>query len=349
MGMEPDMFSTIDPLTEADYDRTLMNLPKATIFHTREWAQVLCRSYRYRPVYFILSGKNTATVLVPCMEIDSPLTGKRGVSLPFSDYCDPLSVCSGAGEEIFDKLVGYGKKAGWKYLELRTCTHSFLPAPVYKKYYHHVLPLSGTGAMLWKDLKDSTRRNIKKAVKEGVEIEIGQSEKEMKAYYRLHCLTRRYHGLPPQPYQFFRNIVRFLLARERGVIVLARHQGKYIAGNVYFHFGKKAFYKFGASDRHYQQYRPSNLVMWEAIKYYHQRKFSSLCFGRTDMDEIGLLRYKDGWGTDRNVIHYYRFSFSNNRFIEEKESSALRMPVFFRYLAVSILRLIGAVLYKHMG
>lgn len=62
--------------------------------------------------------------------------------------------------------------------------------------------------------------------------------------------------------------------------MLASFKGTIIAGAIYFHFGEKAVYKYGASDVKYQQLRPNNLVMWEAIRLYCQNGYKSFCFGR---------------------------------------------------------------------
>ncbi len=50
------------------------------------------------------------------MEVRSWLTGKRGVSLPFTDTCDPLGAPTDA---LFDEVTRYGAAQGWKYWESR--------------------------------------------------------------------------------------------------------------------------------------------------------------------------------------------------------------------------------------
>ncbi len=46
------------------------------------------------------------------------------------------------------------------------------------------------------------------AQRNGLVVEIGSSSGLMNAYYSLHCLTRKKHGIPPQPVEFFRSIQR---------------------------------------------------------------------------------------------------------------------------------------------
>ena len=39
---------------------------------------------------------------------------------------------------------------------------------------------------------------------------------------------------------------------KKGFVILASHQDKVIAGAIYFHFGEKVIYKYGASNKCYQ-------------------------------------------------------------------------------------------------
>ena len=80
----------IDPTAYPGWDNLLLSISEANIFHTASWANVLKESYGYRPVYFTKIRKSKISVLIPIMEINSGLTGKRGVSLPFTDYCEPI-------------------------------------------------------------------------------------------------------------------------------------------------------------------------------------------------------------------------------------------------------------------
>ena len=52
----------------------------------------------------------------------------------------------------------------------------------------------------------STQRAIRRAEREGVTYDAGQSDEQMGAFFRLLRMARRRHGLPPQPMAWFRNL-----------------------------------------------------------------------------------------------------------------------------------------------
>jgi lipid II:glycine glycyltransferase (peptidoglycan interpeptide bridge formation enzyme) len=162
-------------------------------------------------------------------------------------------------------------------------------------------------------------------------------------------MTRKEHGLPPQPFNFFKNIYDHVISKNLGMVTLASLGQENVAGAIYFHFGEKALYKYGASDKKIQQLRPNNLVMWEAIKWYSQNGYKSLCFGRTEPENQGLIQFKSGWGTTEQQINYYRYDFKKEAFVTGTSKVTGFHNKIFRRMPAPLLRGIGSALYKHVG
>ena len=80
----------VNPLEDAGWDVRLRTRPASSIFHSASWARVLQGTYGYAPAYFTLIEGDQLQALLPIMEVSSWLTGKRGISLPFTDECEPL-------------------------------------------------------------------------------------------------------------------------------------------------------------------------------------------------------------------------------------------------------------------
>lgn len=126
----------------------------------------------------------------------------------------------------------YGKRARWDSIEWR-CREQLLPdRPESCTFLGHVLDLTPGEEKLFSGLRDSTKRNIKKAKKESVEFVISKELSGMKEFYRLNCLTRGEHGLPPQPNYFFCRLQEDIVQRDQGFIALAFHNGRCISGGT---------------------------------------------------------------------------------------------------------------------
>jgi hypothetical protein len=342
------MITIVDPTQLENWDAQLEGLPGASFFHGSAWAKVLAQSYGYRPVYFA-ERQGCLAAVISMMEVDSFLTGRRAVSLPFTDYCEPLVPHIEVSKVLFEAMVQEGKKRQWKYIELRGGADFLGDGPASAWFYRHTLDLTPGDAKLFKGLRDSTRRNIKKADKEGVEVRFESTPEAVREFYRLNCLTRREHGLPPQPWQFFEHLHAEILGRGMGAVALAFFRGSAIAANVYLHANGEVIYKYGASDKAHQNLRANNVVMWEAIKFYAGKGFKSLCFGRSEPENEGLRQFKTGWGTDEKVINYYRYDLAANAFVSgPKTVSATANRVFSR-MPIPALKAVGNLLYRHMG
>lgn len=320
-----------------------------SFFHTQNWARVLYESYKYKPLYFSVVENGKLVALVPVMQINSLLTGRRGVSLPFSDYCEPIISDGVDFHDLFDFILEYGRRSGWESFEFRGGKRFQQNTTPSTAYYVHVLELGNNESEILANFRSSTRRNIKKATRAGVQIEICRSLEAMKQFYRLQSITRKRHGLPTQPFYFFRKIHEYVISKNHGVIVLASYENDYIASAVYFQTGNQVLYKYGASDKKYQHFRPNNLLMWEAIKWYNQRSFKSFSFGITDIDHDGLRQFKNGMATEEQTLNYYKYDLRKKVFVQDYSKVRNWRVEISKRMPIAFLRFSGSLLYKHYG
>jgi len=338
----------LNPLEIDNWDDLVLATGKASFFHSSAWARVLHESYGYKPVYFCSFDDANLSFLMPFMEVNSWLTGKRGVSLPFTDHCRPICRDRKDFREMFQAVQNYGKGASWKYIEWRDAGHLFEEETALSGYHLHTLNLGRCLTEILADFRDSTRRNIKKAEEKGIKIDFHDSLNSVKEFYRLHCLTRKSHGFPPQPFSFFQKIHEHVISSNKGVVVLASFHRNPVAGAIFLHFGDKVMFKYGASERKYHDLRPNNAVMWEAIRWCRAKSFKSLDFGRTGYEDRGLLQFKCGWGTGSRVILYHKYDLRDKGFVSNSGGLG-RASLFARKLPSPIFNLAGSLLYRHIG
>src|SRR3972149_5639837 len=168
----------INPLDYPEWDKLVLSTRGYSFFHSSAWARVLNESYGYKPLYFTLIDDGRLLSLIPCMEIKSILTGKRAVSLPFTDFCEPIIEWESSDEiapSLLNKLISYGRKAAWKSIEIRCGIPLSPQSPPFRSYYGHTMDISKKEDEMFSALRDSTRRNIRKAIKDGVKVELVNS------------------------------------------------------------------------------------------------------------------------------------------------------------------------------
>ena len=339
----------LNPLAIPAWNTLLGETAGCTVFHSSNWARVLHDSYGYKPAYLASEGRSGFATLLPMMDVMSRFTGRRGISLPFTDYCTPLTHGGGERDVLFTQAVEHGRRSGWKYYELRHHPLSGSSFPRSAEFLTHDMHLSQDEDSISAGLHESARRGIRKAMKAGVTAEMSDSIESTMAFCRLNDMTRRRHGLPPQPRAFFRNIHRHMIAAGLGDICLARYGRRPVAGSLFLRFGNNVVYKYAASDPRYLPLCAGFLAVWTALMHYAREGYHSLCFGRTHPMNGGLLRFKRSWGTRESALAYQRWDLHADTPVLKSAERHEPCSVLFRNLPIILLRCVGQLLYRHMA
>jgi hypothetical protein len=249
---------------------------------------------------------------------------------------------------VTDQLISFARERRWKYLEIRGGKSFQLATKPATKFYGHTLDLRGGAEGLIACFSSSVRRAIRKAERSGVSARVVRNRQAIYDFYRLHVQTRRRHGLPPQPISFFVNIYEHLIRPGFGFAVLAHRGSRPIAAAIFFRFGKNALYKYGASDKRFQEFRANNVVMWHGIQAVARAGAEKLHFGRTDCENDGLRRFKLSWGTEEETIDYFRVDPSGRDCLAPaRHHSGFHKKIFSR-LPLALNRLAGSMIYPHL-
>jgi CelD/BcsL family acetyltransferase involved in cellulose biosynthesis len=303
----------IDPLRDQRWVQLIEQHPKASLFHTPEWLNALQCTYSYEPVAFTdaAPGVPLQNALLFC-RVRSWMTGPRLVSLPFSDHCEPLVESRDTLGRMLDALQSRLGNEG-RYIEMRPLTavsgaHGFVPSAEY--CIHTVDIRSELPAVFSRFHRNHVQRSIRKAERLDVQVDAGRSPDLLDRFYALHMMTRRRHGVPVQPLSWFRNVVDSL--GDRVVVQIAKHQGRSVAAIVTAAHERTLVYKYGCSDAAYNRLGATPLLFWRAIQAAKDRGLEELDLGRTDLDNEGLLAFKDHLGGTRRALTYFRCSVNGS-------------------------------------
>ena len=162
----------VDPYRDPRWAAFLQGHPLASVFHTPGWLEALRRTYGYEAVAYTTTppGIELTNGIVVC-RVYSPITGRRLVSLPFSDHCEPLVERAEDFASLIHSLELDRISERWKYLELRPRTALAVPPrglePA-QTYYFHCADLTPASEDIFRRLhKNSTQQPIRRAEREG--------------------------------------------------------------------------------------------------------------------------------------------------------------------------------------
>jgi hypothetical protein len=259
------------------------------------WREFLSRSdwasHYTAPEYFLepfWSGKRPFAVLVGNGDkIVALLTGCHQGNTTFSGVPGRPQVCfdretdySGAARALERGILTEADSSelvtviAWQPLDLQGFRVRALQGNV-------VLDLTKRPQALFKQLHESLRRNIRYAMKHGVEVFEASSEEEIRAYYEVYS---RWRHTPRKTiigaevsFEVMRDAFRL---RDSRRLFLARYQGKIIAGNVLrFLRGGLLEHSANSSLDEYARLKPNDLLIWKTVEWGCAQGFARCSLG----------------------------------------------------------------------
>lgn len=344
------------PLKDPRWGEFLERHPCSSVFHSVEWLDSLHRTYGYEPIAVTTSRPDTdlQNAAVFC-RIESWLTGRRLVSLPFSDHCDILADNATDLMAIVSILRERLHRDNLQYVEarpLRAPNPAILESDSTYSYFWHQIDLRPDINTLFRDFhKSSTQRKICRAEREALVYEEGRSEILLESFYHLYLLTRRRHVVLPQPKRWFQNLID-CFGQALKIRVAFKDQLP-VAAILTIRYKDALVYKYGCSDTQFQRLGGIHLLFWKSIQDAKRDKLCMFDLGRSECGNTGLITFKERWGAKRSVLTYLRLldsAQSKGAFVapgaDWKEQTAKKV---LPYLPDRIIGAASSLMCRHLG
>ncbi len=348
----------VDPTTDPRWDAFVRADPAATFYHLAAWKRVLEQTYHFQPLYLAATvADGSFEGVLPLFVVQSPLTGRKLISLPFSDICGPLARTKDALRSLLDHACDLADDQHAKYVQIRSSRgdlHGIQPRLVADtRYADFVLGLEESPDILWNNpILAKVRGHVRKAARSGVTISRGETRQDVQEFYALHLRTTKKHGMPAQPLDYFLNLVRTLAADCDVRLLLARHGGRTIAASLFIGFSDHVCYVYNASEPSALSLGPNDLLLWEAIQWACQGGYRRFSFGKTSLDNHGLVTFKRGWGAEALPLHYYYYpdvdGLTSTAYSERSWKYQV-VTAIWRALPGPLTDRVGGILYRHLA
>jgi CelD/BcsL family acetyltransferase involved in cellulose biosynthesis len=308
---DPSCVQHFNPLDDPRWRQFLDQHPRASVFHSSAWLDAIRRTFGHQP-----QAATTTPAGVPLrnalvyFRIESWLTGRRLVSLPFSDHCDPLLDRPNDLPILLNALQDQLNRECFRFAEIRPAQAlDFGSARVQptQAYCFHEIALNPNLDTLFHNFhKSSTQRVIRRAEREGLQYAEGQSDSLLNSFFNLMLGMRRRHLTLPHPKKWFRNLIQTFGPALK--IRVALYRDTPIASILTLRFKSTLVYKYGASDPRYHRFGGMHLLYWQAIQEAKRDSLATFDLGRSDLDDSGLITFKEHWGARRFPLTYYRLT-----------------------------------------
>jgi hypothetical protein len=350
--------SLIDPLADQRWDRFVDQHPFGWITHLSGWKSVLEGTFPHMRGYYLTlcDSAGLLKAALPIYSVQSWLTGRRLVSIPFATLSDPLATDPADMERLFAAALNLSRRLAMPRMEIRTFSAPYLLDR--DKYItdsrnkHHSLYLCDDPELVKHSFhRTCVRQRIHRAEQSGLRIVSGRTEDDLQQFYLLHRMTRKRHALPPQPYLFIKAIWQTFADGGKAELLLAYKEDVALAGIIVFRYKGRVSVEFSAVDTDYNHYSPIPLLLWNSIRDSCLSGYRVLDFGRTSASNKTLLDFKSHWGTrvsDLQTFFYPKLPVHNTRLTDHLVAQKI-----FQYVCNkapdNALGYLGDFCYRHLG
>jgi len=320
--------------------------PCANIFHHPSWAGLLAECYGYRPFVVVARDADGAIRAgLPMMEVNSLLTGRRWISLPFTDHCSPLYRDHESLRDLTNGIVALSRDANVPEIRVRWKLPANAAIQLYSHDVLHTIRLSSDVESVVRRIKRKHFGQIRAAQRRGVRIIRGGSEEHLNLFYRLHLHHRRQLGIPVQPKKFFVLLRRRVVEQGMGFLLLAYKDAECVAVGMFLHWRQTLTYKYSACSLRGRRLLANDPLLWTAIRWGCENGYTVFDMGKTDVANTGLRDFKGRWGAEETPLIYSTLAPTPPRPTTGKLARVMQAVI--RNSPAWVCRAAGELLYRH--
>jgi hypothetical protein len=351
-------FVRIDPLTDDRWDAFLQAQPDARIWHSSAWLGTLQRAFDYTGAHLACVVDGTLTGVLPLLLVESRVTGRRLVSLPFSGPSGPIATSRIALAGLVQRASELTAELCCRYMDIRTCDDGkdvLNGLDNLQPYVWSVMPLQGSADQIWRGVGRGIRTDVRRARRLGVTVTSSNDKHDLKAFYGLFVKTSQKHGVPPQPYRAFD--IMWDVMKPRGMLHLfiARFEKTIVNALLVVSFKDIVTALYIGTDYRFLRYQPVKLTYWTAIRWACESGNRFFDLGVTHVNNESLRWFKRSFGAAEHPVTYAYCpqdgpaGTMRGVFADQTSGVGSLLRAAVRQLPPGVLHLLGRLLWKHMA
>jgi len=257
-----------------------------SLFHSQPWQAAVEEAFGLSIETFTPASEPD---LVLSYSVIDDIRGRRVVSTPFSDFCEPGLTTAQGWVEFRDHLLSFDApvtvRPFWTPPDFVDPTGERLGGLLW-----HGIDLSNGADEMFSRLKSKIRTKIRRVPKAGVTYRVSSAPEDIARMHEMHVgLRKSKYSMLAQPKRFFEALSANFC--DDMVVMFAELDGEPIAGMTFFGWNDVWYYKFSAS--YPNDVRPNVGLMMHSCRVAAERGMQLVDMGRSDDDQPGLLAFKE--------------------------------------------------------
>jgi len=304
-----------DSSRKTDWDGYVQRSPQSVLAHTLGWKSVVEETYGHQAFYLMAYRSGSVVGILPLFLIKSTLFGKFLVTSPYLSYGGMICEGEDVARMLTERVERIACENNVDYAEIRNDKQYQCLKHTKTVYCTMMIDLSLGEETIWKSaLNQTTRRNIRKARKAGLEIVEGHEYLEI--FSDLHAQGMRRLGTPSHSKKLFYNTVKYF---PESIVLMARLGKKYVGGIFLIPHKDTVEVPWAPCLKEYSYIRANMFMFWEAVVCACRESFHFLDFGRSKLGS-GTFDFKTLLGAKPTQL-YYQFYLNRAKQIPNVDPS----------------------------
>ena len=228
------------------WDQFIKSHPQSSLFHTSEWKSILEKTFGFKAKFIAAYEGSDIIDGLPLFLVSFLGLGKKLICIPQSGFYSAfLSDHAEAQNLLIKAAINMARNEGVRYLEIRSnapiealAMHDFI---LRHPYYFPNLELIDVSTNQ-NAMSKLHRRNVNKAKKLGVSVELSGRKLDLKKFYAMLEEMYREYGTPIFNFSFLNNMWENLVPKDLFFLLLVKHKKNIIGGGCFYHFNDVVTY-----------------------------------------------------------------------------------------------------------
>jgi serine/alanine adding enzyme len=267
--------------------------------HLFGWKRVFEHTYGLQTRYLAFHSAGTWLGIMP-LAVMPRLPGCRvkAVSLPYCNYGGLLVARGVDAAPITAAAIVYLTSLGVDRIELRDVTPGTTDASEVSMF----LDLPESAELLWKQIGDKARNQVRKAQKAGLSLRWGREQGD--DLYAIYAKNMGRLGTPVHSPKFIKEVLSSL--GEQADVLTVRLEGRAIGAMLVIRHGDTWTDPMASCLAEFNKFNPNMLMYWEALRASCDAGAKAFDFGRSHKD-TGTYRFKKQWGASEVALNYHSY------------------------------------------
>ncbi len=283
---------------------------RGTPFHRPAWLCAVERGTGQRATGLVAEKGGALTGWLPLSEVHSPIFGRALVSSGFAVGGGPLAANDRVAHRLCRSAQELAARLSCPTVELRggACPDDW--EAVEDKHCGFVAPLAGDDEAQLLAVPRKQRAEIRKSLRNDLEIAIGVSETDRTAHYAIYSESVRNLGTPVFPRSLFDAVLDAF--EGRADILTVRHAGRPVASVLSLYHGDTVMPYWGGGIFAARNLRANERMYFELMLHARRRGCELFDFGRSKTGS-GPWHYKKNWGFEPEPLTYASWTRDGER------------------------------------